>query len=310
MAKRATGLAPDTPPDLALRQIVAECHADLLKYRDVTLKSRRPIGIHQTRVALRRLRAAFGLFKSAVDGPIVRGLAAEAQWFASECGPARDLHVFLNESVQEVPPIVRRVANRLAATHLERARTALSGARFDSFRRQLETFMALPAADQPCRLDQFARAMLDQRHGKVMRRGRKLSSLDNERLHRLRIAIKKLRYAAGFLRPAFASPAFASQGAKPYIEATAHLQNALGAMNDRAVAAQVLADLAMAARPTEELRPALKELSRQVKGGNKRRWRKLEEAWVEFAAVPCFWRPHPGPSAPKASMEGSVDGGE
>jgi CHAD domain-containing protein len=299
MAQPATGLAPDTPPDVALRHIVAECHGDLLKYRAVALQSRRAIGIHQTRVALRRLRAAFGLFKSAVDGPIVRGLAAEAKWLAGECGPARDLHVFLNETVEGVPPLVKRVANRLATTHLERARSALSGARFESFQRQLEAFMKLPPADTAGRLDVFARGVLDGRHDKVMQRGRKLASLDSERLHRLRIAIKKLRYAAGFLRPAFA-PLLA----KPYIEATTRLQNALGALNDRTVAAQVLADLAMAARPSEDVRLALKELAEQTKGGNKRRRRKLQEAWEQFGAVPRFWRAQPPSRRPRPSSPG------
>jgi len=108
-------LAPDTPPDRALRQIVAECHADLLKYRAVVLASRRAIGIHQTRVALRRLRAALTLFRDAV-GPVearlVRAMAAEAKWLAGECGPARDLHVFLTETVEDVPPLVKRIAAR------------------------------------------------------------------------------------------------------------------------------------------------------------------------------------------------------
>ena len=99
MVQPATGLRPDTPPDVALRYIVAQCHTDLLEYRAVALQSRRPVGIHQTRVALRRLRAAFGLFRSAVDGPVLRGLAAEAKWLAGECGPARDLYVFLHETV-------------------------------------------------------------------------------------------------------------------------------------------------------------------------------------------------------------------
>ena len=143
MAQPDTGLAPDTAPDVALRHIVRACHADLIKYRAVVLASRRPIGIHQTRVALRRLRAAFGLFKSAVDGPVVRALSAEAKWLAGECAPARDLHVFLNETVAEVPPLIRRIANRLAKTHLERARTALAGARFEGFHRQLDAFVAL-----------------------------------------------------------------------------------------------------------------------------------------------------------------------
>ena len=62
-------LSPDTPPDRALRQIVAECHRDLLKHRAIVLASRRSVGIHQTRVALRRLRAALTLFRGAVHGP-------------------------------------------------------------------------------------------------------------------------------------------------------------------------------------------------------------------------------------------------
>jgi len=285
MAQPDTGLAPDTAPDVALRHIVAACHADLLKYRAVVLASRRPIGVHQTRVALRRLRAAFGLFKSAVDGPVVRALSAEAKWLAGECAPARDLHVFLNETVDDVPPVIRRIGNRLAKIHLERARTALSGARFEGFHRQLDAFVALPPAGTAPRLDEFARTVLDTRHHKVLHRGRRLGSLDERRLHRLRIAIKKLRYAAAFLQPAFASAA-----AKPYIEATVRLQGALGALNDRAVAAHVLADLATAARPSEDVARPLKALAKQAASGNKRRRRKLERAWMEFRKAGRFWR--------------------
>jgi CHAD domain-containing protein len=284
MAQPDTGLAPDTAPDVALRHIVAACHADLMKYRAIVLASRRPIGIHQTRVALRRLRAAFGLFKSAVDGPVVRALSAEAKWLAGECAPARDLHVFLNETLSDVPPNIRRIGNRLAKTHLERARSALSGARFEGFHRQLEAFIALSPASTDKHLDEFARNELGKRHDKVVHRGRRLGSLDERRLHRLRIAIKKLRYAADFLRPAFASPL-----AKSYIEATVRLQGALGALNDRAVAAYVLADLATAARPSEDAARPLKALAKQAASGSKRRRRKLERAWKEFRKAGCFW---------------------
>lgn len=296
MAPPGTGLAPDTAPDVALRHIVAGCHADLLKYRAIVLASRRPVGIHQTRVALRQMRAAFGLFRSAVDGPVVRALSAEAKWLAGECGPARDLYVFLHETVDDVPPLVKRIANRLAKAHLERARAALSGARFEGFHRQLDTFVALSPAGTPERLDAFARAVLDKRHRKVMQRGKRFGSLDEEGLHRLRIAIKKLRYAATFLRPAFASPTFASRGAKPYIEATTRLQGALGALNDRAVAAHMLADLATAARPTEDAAKPLKALAKQAASGDKRRRRKLERAWKAFRKAGCFWRPPSQPS--------------
>jgi CHAD domain-containing protein len=280
-------LAPDTPPDRALRQIVAECQVDLLKYRAMVLASRKAIGIHQTRVALRRLRAVLTLFRGAVspnEGRLVRSMAAEAKWLAGECAPARDLHVFLTETVEDVPPVVARIARRLADTHLQRARSALSGARFEAFDRQLHVFLDLSPAHPTDRLDEFAKSELDAHHNKVMKRGRKFASLDPHRLHRLRIAIKKLRYAADFLQPAFASAA-----SKPYIEATVRLQGALGAMNDRAVARHMLADLATAARPTEDVKKPLKRLAKQAEAGDKRRRRKLERAWETFRKTERFW---------------------
>ena len=127
--------------------------------------------------------------------------------------------------------------------------------------------------------------MLDARFAKAIRRGRKLEQFDAERLHRLRIAIKKLRYAAAYF-----GPAFASGGVKTYIEATVRLQGALGALNDRAVAGQVLANLATAARPTEDVAQPLKELAKQVASGQKRRRRRLERAWKDFRKAERFWR--------------------
>ncbi len=292
-ARQASGLAANTPPDAALRQIVSECHADLLRFRTVVLLSRREIGIHQTRVALRRMRAAFGLFRNAVEGAgdrrRLRSLSAEAKWLAGECAPARDLQVFLAETVSDVPPVVRRIANRVARAHLERARSALSGARFTAFDRDLTAFIQAPPASGG-RLGDFGRPLLEQRHAKVERRTHKLETLDGERLHRLRIAIKKLRYAASFLQPAFGSPTFAPTPANAYIGATVRLQGALGVLNDRAVAAQMIADIAVAARPTEDVAKPLRKLAKQAASGEKQRRRKLQRAWKRFRAAGRFWK--------------------
>jgi len=281
-------LAPETAPDRALRQIVAECQADLLKYRSMVLANRKALGVHQTRVALRRLRAALTLFRAAVGADeirLVRAMAAEAKWLAGECAPARDLHVFLTETVEDVPPMIKRIAARLVKAHLERARSALSSARYNAFAGQLTAFVqeAPPAAGG--RLDAFGRLVLDKRHAKVERRGRHLGRLDRKDLHKLRIAIKKLRYAAAFLQPAFASPR-----SKAYIEATVRLQGALGTLNDRAVAAQMLDDIAVAARPTEDVAKPLRQLAKQAKAGEKRRRHKLEWAWKQFSKAERFWR--------------------
>ena len=109
------------------------------------------------------------------------------------------------ETVSDVPPVVRRIANRLAEAHLERARAALSGARFEGFDRQLEAFVALPpagTAPAPRRLRPHACSTRATTRSCTAAASSARST--SERLHRLRIAIKKLRYAADFLRPAFA----------------------------------------------------------------------------------------------------------
>jgi CHAD domain-containing protein len=288
-------LSGDLSPDTALRRIVAGCRTDLGRYRATVLKSNRPIGIHQTRVALRRLRAAIGLFRSAVDDPALQALSAEAGWLAGECGPARDLHVFLTETAPDAPDVVKRIGGRLKREHTSRARSALSGARFATFDHALAAFIegapATPAAPPTGgRLDAFAATALEARHTKVMRRGHKIASLDSEGRHRVRIAGKKLRYAATFLLPAFKRRGFDSQGAAAYIEATARLQNALGALNDRAMAQKVIDDLNVAARPAELVGRPLHALAKRLSAGEKRRERRLERAWKAFRKAEPFWR--------------------
>ncbi len=291
----APEIAPDSVPDAALRRIVADCRDDLLKYRAMALASRRPTGIHQTRVALRRLRAAFSTFRDAAAGAIGRreqkALSAEAKWLAGECAPARDLHVFMSETAVDAPPIVTRVARRLAKSHHERARTALSSARFTMFEAALSAFAEQAPASGGGRLDDYGRDVLDRRAATVDKRAHKLGSLDGRRLHALRIAIKKLRYAAVFLQPAFAGRPFDSRAAKAYIEATVRLQGALGTLNDRAVAGQMLADIAVAARPSEDVSGALRQLARQAASGEKRRRHKLRQAWKRFKKAERFWHP-------------------
>jgi CHAD domain-containing protein len=284
---------------MALRRIVANCRDDLLKYRVMALANRRPVGIHQTRVALRRLRAVFGTFRDAAAGAIgrreLKALSAEAKWLAGECAPARDLHVFLTEIAQDAPPVVIKVARRLAKSHLERARTALSSARYSMFEAALSAFAEqTPTAplvgSGNSRLDDFGREVLDRRAAQVDKRAHRLGSLDGKRLHELRIAIKKLRYAATFLQAAFAARPFDSRAAKAYIEATVRLQGALGTLNDRVVAGQMLADIAVAARPSEDVGAALRKLAKQAASGEKRRRHRLQQAWKRFRKVGRFWR--------------------
>ena len=49
------------------------------------------------------------------------------------------------------------------------------------------------------------------------------------------------------------------------------------------------ADLATAARPTEDVKKPLRRLAKQAEAGGKRRRRKLERAWETFRKTERFW---------------------
>jgi len=83
----------------------------------------------------------------------------------------------------------------------------------------------------------WARDALDRRYKQFRKAGRGFSRLDAAERHRLRIAAKRLRYAAeGFL------PLYGEKGAR-YVALIAGLQDVLGVANDIAIAHGLLAGL-------------------------------------------------------------------
>jgi CHAD domain-containing protein len=104
---------------------------------------------------------------------------------------------------------------------------------------------ALPGAEllrltEPAAL--FAAKALEWLHKCALKRGRKLLQKPLEERHRLRIALKNIRYTAEFFSSFFG-------GARPYIRAVSKLQEELGAFNDAASATQHLRDVEAEAGP-------------------------------------------------------------
>jgi len=85
-----------------------------------------------------------------------------------------------------------------------------------------------PAADTIA-LKEYASRILNKRHKQVRKRGRKLSGLAADECHKLRIAVKKLRYASEFF-----SSLYAKGPVRKYTATLAELQEILGALNDAA----------------------------------------------------------------------------
>lgn len=241
-------LRADTRLGEAFQLIAWSCLRQIALNADA-VKAGNAEGVHQMRIGLRRLRAAISVFRALVDGPETDAVAKELSWITDELGPARDLHVFLEKTLA---PLSAKAPKDTGLTALcaevgQRrdcaAARAVSAVASDRFRRLvLRTALwilasewsdtaPMPGALPANRIGAFARQTLSERRRKLVRRLKRVRELDEGRRHKLRIAVKKLRYAAEFFEPLF------GEGAQRRRFATTleSLQDQLGRINDIAV---------------------------------------------------------------------------
>jgi CHAD domain-containing protein len=210
-------------------------------------------GVHQMRVGLRRLRAAIAVFADLLDDDETARIKAELKWITGELGPARDLDVYVTGNIK---PLQRTLP---AKRHLESLRGDLETSRKGAFDRAAKAVLSaryralvldtlawieggawttsddeLTKARRRRKARDFAREELARRLKKVSKRAKRLAKLDARRRHKLRIGIKKLRYAAGFFTSLF-SGRKAQRRLRRFARGLKQLQDRLGALNDIAV---------------------------------------------------------------------------
>jgi CHAD domain-containing protein len=96
----------------------------------------------------------------------------------------------------------------------------------------------------------YAAGQLSQRRKKIRRRGARIEALNPEQLHRLRIQVKKARYATEFFSGLFHGKKCAKR-CKTINSSLMKLQNSLGKLNDIVTHKILFADII--ARPTKGL---------------------------------------------------------
>ena len=129
---------------------------------------------------------------------------------------------------------------------------------------------------------------------RLLKRGKRLDTLDPHHRHRLRIQAKKLRYAAEFFAPAFPGKKSMLRR-KDFVTSLQRLQDALGELNDIAVNEKLLKQLGDrqdtdAKRHGDRIR---KDLVGHLSGREEVRiaplLKQAERAYVAFAKVKPFW---------------------
>ena len=149
----------------------------------------------------------------------------------------------------------------------------------------IEVFAVVPLSCYASVRDVRHRSCRQQ--ARAVKRGRKAKSGEEGDLHRLRIALKKLRYTAEFL-----APLYPKKKVRRYVKKLRGLQEHLGAIND---IAHVRATMATLLRETDGKRsaPGERYAAGVVTGWYRaRRPRIAAQAlgrWKKFRTVKPFW---------------------
>jgi inorganic triphosphatase YgiF len=302
---RKLRLEASTPLDDAFATILRACLHHLLEALPAAEDGRDPEGIHQLRVSLRRLRSAFDLMQSAGSLSRLETLRAEASWLARNLSAARDWDIFQKGTLPAIargcPSIdgfdaLGEVAEERRSAAYDSVRSALADPRCPRFVIELGGWIeargwrgdvapeSLGQLAEPA--INFAGNILSARHIKALKRGRHFKSLSAEERHRLRLTIKKLRYAVDFLLPMYGQ----SKSTKRYFNKLAELQEQLGCYNDIATTSSLLTDIKADAADGAVATAAIAGWQAHAMVGIEKR---LREAWSDFAAMKPPWESEP-----------------
>ncbi|GAB4177652.1 MAG: CYTH and CHAD domain-containing protein [Rhodocyclaceae bacterium] len=238
-------LDPATPVHEAFRRILQACLATLQANEAGAAQGLDPEYVHQMRLALRRMRSALRIFSGLLPAGDLPGLVSRLHSLADTLGEARDWDILAADVLAPVVagfPADPRLAALARAVGERRAKAgaAVAQALADpTYGRLLIAVGALanprqPSDAHPEPLREFAQRAIARLARRTRLRAGRASANDPVSLHRLRIAVKRWRYALEFF--AGLLPRHAVR-----LGRLIRLQSRLGALHDLATAGARLA---------------------------------------------------------------------
>ena len=290
---------PGLSGEAVLRRVGRACLDHLLRNEDAALAGDAE-GIHQMRVAVRRLRAILSAFAPMLPTEQGRWVKQELRWFGDVLGEARNLDVFIGDLLAPARVALPDASEfeRLAQAAERQRRKSHAGAiKAISSTHYTEALLALlrwldagdwhlaaaEALHQP--VETLAPVLLDRCRAKAEKRAKNFARQSPKKRHRLRIALKKLRYAAELFAPLYGAPE-----TKQFIQRLKRLQDDLGDANDVRVGREIVSGLAAPGRRSTGIAHA----GRRLLAWHKRRIAKnepqLRRHLDEMLAAEPFWK--------------------
>lgn len=297
----------------AFRLTLLQCKWHITGNMRAVVEERDVEGMHQLRVALRRLRVALSSFGGDFRSPQLEAIRLRAKTLANRLGAARDLDVFAEELFEPAAnangaldafEVLRKRTHRARCAAWDDAVLLVTGPGFRVFLSDLDE-----AVDRRLWSDlvpgqghatkgmlafetpgvKLADRVLTHRWKSACKQARHLNALTDAERHNLRIMLKKLRYTAEFFMPFYEKPKVAK-----FLGRLTKVQDALGALNDVAVARKTL-DLLISA---DELPAAVTHAEISFAAGLVYGWH-LQRAthmrndahtrWKKFQRLKPFW---------------------
>ncbi len=255
--------------------IVHECIRHFRLNQALILAERNSAALHQGRVAMRRLRTAFILFRPAIRQASLEPLRTELRNFMEPFGEARNLDVYLDNHAEELGWRDRRKLRSARAKNYDEVIEALQSQRSRDMLMDLVEWTASgdwqrKAAGEP--IETFAARQLDRAWRKVKRGGAKLNDFHEEQLHRLRIDVKKLRYSVEFL-----APLYRRKRVRRFAASLEALQDCLGLIHDDMVGRKIVTDF------------GLGEVGRTDVSSRSRQLKKIDTRFKRLKKIGAFW---------------------
>ena len=291
-------LAADASSEDAFIAIISGClrHAEANRF---AVLDGQVEGVHQMRVAFRRLRSGLKTFRPLIPRAASVHWLEDLQDFNRFLGPARDWDVFLTEGMAPIFAhfprkrslfLFRDRAEALRQQHHQALRDALAQPRYAALQQHFGAWLARRAWREELdnaqreRLAEpvvdFATPLLERSHRRVVKRGEIFATLSVEQRHALRIRIKELRYALDFFASLYPVPAV-----KTTLSALSGVQDNLGVMNDIAVAQCLLDEVGL-----KPLAPARQLIDGWYGCRLDRHERLFSEVWEQYQESERPWR--------------------
>jgi CHAD domain-containing protein len=286
VAGRSLFPMPPLSPDegaVRLRAMIEAQRRALLEHDPGTRLGDDPENLHQHRVAARRTRAFLRAARGYVDAEWARALADPLRELGQVTGPVRDLDVLaehVRSELETLDPDERPggdvLATRLESERASARRQLLETLDGDSYRALLARLRMRPrlAPDvSSVPLDRIARKAFRRLVRTVERLG---SAPDDVAVHRLRIKLKRARYAAEL------SASAGGKGGR-YLARARALQDLLGEHQDAVVAERRLRELGLAEASASAAFVAGRLAERQ-RVRRERVAKRLPKAWKRLRA--------------------------